>query len=39
MKQRRESMGQVAWITDMATALSKAKAEKEPILLDFFNPS
>ena len=31
-------MGQVAWITDMSDALSKAKAANKPILLDFFNP-
>jgi hypothetical protein len=31
-------MGEVIWITDMNTALGKAKAEKKPILLDFFNP-
>jgi hypothetical protein len=32
-------MGQVAWITDMDNALAKAKAEKKPILIDFFNPN
>jgi hypothetical protein len=31
-------MGQVTWITDMNDALSRAKAQKRPILLDFFNP-
>ncbi len=31
-------MGQVTWVTDMTDAVSKAKAEKKPILLDFFNP-
>lgn len=31
-------MGQIAWIDDMGTALSKAKSEKKTILLDFFNP-
>ena len=31
-------MGQVVWITDMNDGLSKAKAKKKPILLDFFNP-
>jgi len=29
-------MGQVAWITTMDEALAKAKAEKKPILIDFF---
>jgi hypothetical protein len=33
-----DTMGQIAWITDMNDALSRAKAEKKPILLDFFNP-
>ena len=32
-------MAQVAWITDMDAALSRAKAEGKPILLDFFNPN
>ena len=31
-------MEQTAWITDMKDALSRAEAEKKPILLDFFNP-
>ena len=28
----------VAWETDLDTALGRAKVEKKPILLDFFNP-
>jgi hypothetical protein len=32
-------MAEVAWITDMDDALRKAKAEKKPILIDFFNPN
>ncbi len=31
-------MEQVAWTTEMNDALSKVKAQKKPILLDFFNP-
>jgi hypothetical protein len=28
----------IAWESDFATALSKAKTEGKPVLLDFFNP-
>lgn len=28
----------IQWETDYETALKKARAEKKPILLDFFNP-
>ncbi len=28
----------ITWLTEMEQALSKAKEENKPILLDFFNP-
>jgi len=28
----------IKWETDMDAALSKARAENKPVLLDFFNP-
>ena len=31
-------MDKVVWIGDMRTVISRTKAEKKPILLDFFNP-
>jgi hypothetical protein len=36
--QEQEASG-IQWLTDMGTALSKAKSENKPILLDFFNPN
>lgn len=30
--------GKIEWESDFATALSKAKTEGKPVLLDFFNP-
>jgi hypothetical protein len=27
------------WETDLSVALSRARSEKKPILLDFFNPN
>jgi uncharacterized protein YyaL (SSP411 family) len=32
-------MAEVKWIRDMEAALSHAKSEGKPILLDFFNPN
>jgi hypothetical protein len=32
-------MAEVKWIKDMESALSLAKAERKPILLDYFNPN
>ncbi len=32
-------MAQIAWVSEMKEALSKAEKEKKPILLDFFNPA
>jgi len=32
-------MGQIAWTNEMKDALTKAAAEKKPILLDFFSPA
>ncbi len=37
-EQKEEGAG-IKWLTDMGTALQKAKSENKPILLDFFNPS
>jgi len=31
-------MAEVKWTNDMSAALSLAKSEGKPILLDFFNP-
>jgi hypothetical protein len=30
--------GKIAWETDLKKALARAKNEKKPVLLDFFNP-
>jgi ABC-type glycerol-3-phosphate transport system substrate-binding protein len=30
---------EIHWLTDMGTALQRAKSENKPILLDFFNPN
>ena len=30
--------GVIQWETDMDKALSRAKSENKPVLLDFFNP-
>jgi len=32
------SMGTIVWETDMQTALKKARADKKPVMADFFNP-
>jgi hypothetical protein len=29
----------IAWETDMKAALARARAERKPILIDFFNPN
>jgi hypothetical protein len=31
--------GKIAWETDLEKALTRAKKEKKPVLLDFFNPA
>jgi hypothetical protein len=31
-------MAKIQWLNDMSAALVRAKAERKPILLDFFNP-
>lgn len=31
-------MAEIKWEKEMDGALARAKAEKKPILLDFFNP-
>lgn len=31
-------MAEINWLSDMNEALARAKAEKKPVLLDFFNP-
>jgi hypothetical protein len=28
----------IRWETDMDTAVARARSEKKPVLLDFFNP-
>ncbi len=30
--------GKILWETDLEKALARAKNEKKPVLLDFFNP-
>jgi hypothetical protein len=32
-------MADIMWEKEMDAALARAKAEKKPILLDFFNPN
>ena len=32
-------MAEINWEKEMDAALARAKAEKKPILLDFFNPN
>ena len=32
-------MAEIKWIADMKAALSMAKTESKPVLLDFFNPN
>ena len=32
------AMAEIHWLNDMNDALTRAKAEKKPVLLDFFNP-
>jgi hypothetical protein len=36
--QNQEPSG-IQWLSDMGTALKRAKSEHKPILLDFFNPN
>jgi hypothetical protein len=36
--QKQEAPG-IQWLTDMGTALQRAKSENKPILLEFFNPN
>jgi hypothetical protein len=31
-------MAEVRWLNDLDEALRRAKQEKKPVLLDFFNP-
>ncbi|MBP1750247.1 MAG: hypothetical protein H6Q52_2786 [Deltaproteobacteria bacterium] len=31
-------MAEVRWLNSLEDALSRAKQEKKPVLLDFFNP-
>jgi hypothetical protein len=35
----KQEASEVQWLTDMGTALKRAKSENKPILLDFFNPN
>jgi uncharacterized protein YyaL (SSP411 family) len=32
-------MAEIKWIGDVESALSLAKSENKPVLLDFFNPN
>jgi len=37
--ERRRAMGDaIQWESDLNKALSRAKTEKKPVLMDFFNP-
>jgi hypothetical protein len=39
-EERRQAMGDaIPWESDLSNALARAKAEKKPVLMDFFNPS
>jgi len=35
----KQEASEVQWLTDMGTALKRAKSENKPIFLDFFNPN
>jgi len=35
----KQEASEVQWLTDMRTALQRAKSENKPIFLDFFNPN
>jgi len=38
-EERRQAVGDVIqWENDLSRALSRAKAENKPVLMDFFNP-
>jgi hypothetical protein len=38
-QERRQAMGDaIQWESDLNKALSRAKTEKKPVLMDFFNP-
>jgi hypothetical protein len=37
--ERRKGVGDaIQWESDLSKALSRAKAENKPVLMDFFNP-
>jgi hypothetical protein len=37
--ERRQGVGDaIQWESDLSKALSRAKAENKPVLMDFFNP-
>jgi thiol:disulfide interchange protein len=36
---QKQEASEIQWLTDMGTALKRAKAENKPIFLDFFNPN
>jgi hypothetical protein len=38
-RRKEDTMAEVKWIKDMEAALSLAKSEGKPLLLDFFNPN
>jgi len=38
MRPKEDTMAEVQWVKEMEKALSLAKSEGKPVLLDFFNP-
>ncbi len=36
---QKQEASEIQWLTDMRTALKRAKSENKPIFLDFFNPN
>jgi thiol:disulfide interchange protein len=36
---QKQEASEIQWLTDMGTALKRAKSENKPIFLDFFNPN
>ncbi len=36
---QKQEASEIQWLTDMGTALKRAKLENKPIFLDFFNPN
>ncbi len=36
---QKQDVSGIQWLSDLGAALQRAKTEKKPILLDFFNPN